>query len=53
MFTVVSHKSRTVAMDVPFRFEHTVCHCETYFRFRSLQQNELAISFTKSDADQT
>jgi hypothetical protein len=40
MFTVVRHKAGTEAIDVHFRFEHAVYHCETYFRFRSLQQNE-------------
>jgi hypothetical protein len=32
-----------VAIDARFRFEHAACNCETYFRFRSLQQNEYAM----------
>jgi hypothetical protein len=38
MFTVVTHKSGTAAIDVHFRFEHSVSHLEMYFRFCSLQQ---------------
>jgi hypothetical protein len=53
MLTLVRHMSGSVAIDVHSRFEHAVCHCETYFLFRSLQQNEEVISLTKSDADQT
>jgi hypothetical protein len=53
MFTVVGNKSGTVAIDVHFLFEHAACHCETYFRFHSPQQNEQAISLTKSDENQT
>ena len=34
------HTSGTVAIDVHFHFEHAICQCKTYFRFRSLQQNE-------------
>jgi hypothetical protein len=41
-----------VAIDVHFSFEHAICHWETYFPLRSLQQNEQAICLTKSDADQ-
>jgi hypothetical protein len=36
----VRHKSGTVAIDVHFHFERAVCHWKTYFRFRSLQQND-------------
>ncbi len=34
------HKSGTVAIDVHFRFEHAGFHCEKYFRFHSLQQDD-------------
>ncbi len=35
IFTVVGHKSETLAIDVHFHFERAVCHWETYFLFRS------------------
>jgi hypothetical protein len=53
MFTVARHKSGIVAIDVHFYFDHAICYCKTYFRFRSRQQNEKAITLQLGDADQT
>jgi hypothetical protein len=53
IFTVVGKKSGTVAIDVHFHSERAVCQCKTYFRFRFLQQNELAITLQLGKADQT
>jgi hypothetical protein len=35
----------TVAIDVHFLLEHSVCHSKTYFQFRSLKQNLISDYF--------